>query len=96
MRYLYYFVWLIIFALGVTFGALNSQTVHLDYYIHTSAVYLPLLLVVVLAIGVLLGWLFLSPTLIKAKNASRQLKKRAEQAEEELKQLRQAPIKGDN
>lgn len=55
MRYIFYLFWVFIILLGITFAALDSQKVILNYYLDTKTVQLPFLILVVLLIGSALG-----------------------------------------
>lgn len=81
MRYIYYLIWLVIAIIGLTFGLLNARYVRLDYYFHTSEMLLPILLVITLAIGVVLGWLSVSPMLWRVRFSNSMLKRRLKKLE---------------
>ena len=74
MRYIFYLFWIFVILLGITFAALNSQKVILDYYLDTKTVQLLFLILAVLLIGAVLGMFALLPSVIKNKNAARHLK----------------------
>ena len=54
---------------------------------------LPILLMITLIIGALLGIIAMAPILIKSKQANRRLKQRIKQIELEVNNLRAIPIK---
>ncbi len=92
MRILSYLLLLIIIIIGVSFAALNSQQVLVNYYIGESTLALSLLLVIVFSAGCLLGllvglWFFLK---IKLKNYH--LKQKLKMAEKEIQNLRAIPL----
>ena len=93
MRYIAYIFWFIVIILGVLFATLNSNSVAINFYIKSFNVYLPLLLLIELAIGALLGMLAVLPALIRVKAGNRKLKQRAKQIEQEVQNLRNIPIK---
>ena len=93
MKYIFCAFWLVVMAIGVTFSGLNSRMVLINYYLDEKQVHLPILLLIVLAIGVLLGFVTLFPTLIKKKHANRRLRQRIKQIEQEVDNLRAIPIK---
>lgn len=72
MRYLYYGFWLVILMVGLTFTALNSTVVKINYYVGEANVVLPVLMMIILLVGVLLGMLALLPGLLRSKNQCRQ------------------------
>lgn len=93
MRYIFYIFWVFVILLGITFTALNSQKVILNYYLDTKTVQLPFLILAVLLIGVILGIAALLPSLIKNKNAARHLKHKVKKIEAEVQNLRTIPVK---
>lgn len=93
MRYIIGLFWLIVVVLAIIFVALNSHTIELNYYTGERQVYLPLLLFLLLVIGAILGVCAMVPIWLKAKNQKRKLKSRLRDAEQELKNLRNIPIK---
>ncbi|PHQ79799.1 MAG: hypothetical protein COB66_06135 [Coxiella sp. (in: Bacteria)] len=93
MRYIIAIFWLIVIVLAIIFVALNSHTIELNYYVGKTNMYLPLLLVIAGVVGALLGIFAMVPLWIRAKNDRRRMKGRLRQAEQELKNLRNIPIK---
>lgn len=92
MRLLSFLFLLLIIIIGVTFATLNSDMVTVHYYVGQKTMALSLLLVLVLAIGSVLGmmvgfWMFL-----KAKIKIYRLKKRLKIAEKEIENLRAIPL----
>lgn len=93
MRYVVAIFWLIIIVLAIIFVALNSNHVELNYYTGKREVYMPLLLFVTLVVGAILGVLAMVPVWLKAKQQRRCMRSRLRDAEQELKNLRNIPIK---
>lgn len=93
MRYLSYAFWLIVVILTVIFVILNSRMVVINFYAGNVTFYFPLLLIILLAVGALLGALALIPALVRAKTCNRKLKQRIQQSEQEVQNLRAIPIK---
>lgn len=93
MRVLAGIFWLIIIVLAVVFSALNSHAVHFNYYLGSFNIYLPLLLLIVLVLGALLGIVAMLPKLIRAKAKHRRLKQQARHSAQEVENLRSIPIK---
>ena len=93
MRYILYVFWVFIILLGLTFAALNSQKITLNYYLDTQTIHLPLLILVTLLIGAMLGVIAMLPSLIKNKHAARRLKSQVRHIEQEVQNLRTIPIK---
>ena len=93
MRYIVAIFWIIIIILAIIFVAMNSSTVPLNYYVGKSSIYLPLLLFITLVVGAFLGICAMLPLWLRAKNQKRKIKGRLRDAEQELKNLRNIPIK---
>lgn len=93
MRIMSYLFLLIIIIIGVTFATLNSETVTVHYYIGNRVMPLSLLLVIVLAIGSLLGMMVGFWIVLKVKIKNYRLKQRLKLAEKEIENLRAIPLK---
>lgn len=74
-RILTYLFLLIILLLGVSFAAINANSVPINYYLGVKNVPLSLLLVYSLGIGILLGFLVTLFPLLKLKHENRSLKR---------------------
>ena len=81
MRLFYLLLWIVVIIFGVTFGLLNARYVRLDYYFHTSEMLLPILLAITLIIGIVLGWLSMSPVLWRARFSNLVLRRKIKQHE---------------
>lgn len=93
MRFVFYIFWIIVIIIGVTFASLNAHTVVVDYYAGNSTLSLPLLLLITLVLGAILGILAMIPIMLKNKQATRRLKHKVKQIEQEVNNLRSIPIK---
>ena len=93
MRYITYIFWLVIILLAVVFVVLNSHSVAVNLYGSQISIYLPLFLLILLGTGAVLGVIAVLPSLWQAKNRNRKLKQRVKDAEQEVKNLREIPIK---
>ena len=91
MRYISYIVWALLILLVVTFAAVNSHTVPVDFYLGTVNVYLPLLLLLTLALGTLLGIVVMLPRIWRSKGHNRRLRAQIKQAERDIEKTRQTP-----
>ena len=96
MRYITYIFWFIIILLGIVFAVINSHSVTINLYAGDIECYLPLLLIILLALGAILGVIALMPALLRAKARNRKLKQRIKQSEQEVKNLRAIPIKDEH
>lgn len=80
--------WILIILLGVSFAATNSRNVEIHYYFGKADVYVPLLLLVELAIGALLGMVALLPQVLKLKSAVRKARQQVKRLEKKLHALK--------
>ena len=92
MRIISYFFLLIIVIFGMTFATLNSESVTINYYISQTTLPLSLLLVLIFALGCLLGMIVGIWLLIKAKLYNYRLRQRLNLAEKEIENLRAIPL----
>jgi putative membrane protein len=91
MRIISYLFLLLIVLFGITFAALNAESVTINYYIDQATLPLSLLLVIVFALGCLIGVLTSLWLLIKMKLTQFRLKSRLKSAEKEILSLRNNP-----
>ena len=92
MRIISYFFLLVIVLFGMTFATLNSESVTINYYLGQSTLPLSLLLVLVFALGCLVGMLVGFWLVIKAKMTNYRMKQRLSLAEKEIQNLRAIPL----
>lgn len=92
MRIVSYFFVLIIVLFGMMFATLNSESVTIDYYFAQSTLPLSLLLVIVFALGCMIGMMAGIWMLIKAKLLNYRLNQRLYLAEKEIDNLRAIPL----
>jgi lipopolysaccharide assembly protein A len=93
-RVLIYIVLLLLALIGVLFARLNAGDVPFDVYFSQFNVSLALLLYAALALGVLLGITISLHLALRAKRETSRLRKRLTLSEQEVKNLREIPIKG--
>jgi putative membrane protein len=84
---------LAIFFFGVTFAALNTESVTINYYFDQSTISLPLLLAIVFASGCLLGIVVGLWLVLKAKLKNYRMRYKLSMAEKEIENLRAIPLK---
>lgn len=87
MRYIILFFWLALMALGVAFSSVNATTVTLNLYVSSYTIYLPLLLLIFLAMGFLLGFLSMIRPLLKTKMHNRHLLKKLKGKTKDVRNL---------
>lgn len=92
MRIVSYFFFLAILIFGVTFAIMNSESVTINYYVGQSTLPLSLLLVLVFALGCLIGMVVGFWLLFKAKINNFRLRQRLSLAEKEIENLRAIPL----
>jgi putative membrane protein len=76
----------------MTFATLNSESVTINYYLGSSTLPLSLLLVLVFALGCLIGMLVGFWLVIKSKLSNYRLRQRLNVAEKEIENLRAIPL----
>lgn len=92
MRIISYIFIIIIIFFGVTFAVLNSESIAINYYFNQRTMPLSLLLVLVFAIGCLIGIAVSLGLLVKAKLYNYRLQQRLNLAEKEIENLRAIPL----
>ncbi|HLB57804.1 MAG TPA: LapA family protein [Gammaproteobacteria bacterium] len=93
MRFITYFLLLIIILIGVTFAVLNPAIVTVHYYLGERTLPLSLLLVFVFSGGCLLGLLVGLWLLLCVKIQNYRLKHQLKMAEKEIENLRAIPLR---
>lgn len=79
---------------GIAFSQLNSSSVRLDYYLGVLSAPLSTVVMVTLAIGCLLGITVSFIVLLSLRGENVRLRRKIALREQELKNLREIPIKG--
>ena len=88
MRIVSCFFLVVIIFFGMTFATLNSESVPINYYVGHSTQPLSLLLVIVFAMGCLIGMIVGVWLLVKVKLRNYRLRQRLALAEKEIENLR--------
>ncbi|HSH31033.1 MAG TPA: lipopolysaccharide assembly protein LapA domain-containing protein [Thiohalobacter sp.] len=83
----------VLIGVGITFTVLNPQQVTLNYLLGRLELPLALLVVLVLAVGAVLGLLVAAFMLLRLKRENRKLRRGTRQAEQEAANLRSLPVK---
>ena len=65
----------------------------INYYLNSTDIHLPVLLILMLIVGAFLGIMAMLPNIVKIKQSNRRLKSKIKQIEQEVKNLRAIPIK---
>jgi putative membrane protein len=93
VRFLKYLIILFVMVLGVAFASLNEGHVTLNYHYGELDLALPWVVLAAIALGVLLGWLASLGSLLRIKRENASLRRKANVASEEVKNLRAIPLK---
>ena len=85
-------IFIIVFAIGIAFSAINNDPVIVNYYLGILS--LPLSIVVVLSIvlGIILGALAIFVSSLQLRYENRRLHKKLEISEQEINSLRILPL----
>jgi putative membrane protein len=92
VRIISIFFMLAIVIFGITFATLNSESVTVNYYVDQSTLPLSLLLVLVFAMGCLLGVIVGLWLVLKAKIRNYRMRQKLRLAEKEIENLRAIPL----
>jgi putative membrane protein len=79
---------------GSVLARLNFEPVNLHYYFGSAEIPLALLLVMVLVCGALMGLLMTLSMILSARIGNRRLRRQLQLREQEIRNLRDIPIKG--
>ena len=92
MRIISYFFLLAIVIFGMAFATLNSESVTVNYYFDQSTLPLSLLLVIVFALGCLIGMIAGFWLVLKSKIQNYRIRQKLSLAEKEIENLRAIPL----
>ena len=67
MRLFLYLIWIILIVIGASFAVLNSHSVPINYFVGQKFVYFPLLILLLLFVGVVIGVFAMLPIIVKLK-----------------------------
>ena len=88
-------LFLFMILLGLLFHLRNQQSVQIDYYLGTLDFALSAIVVIVLCVGVILGFVVEIPAKIGQKRENARLRKQLDMVEKEIDTLRVIPVKND-
>lgn len=92
MRIFMVLFYLLLIVAGVSFSVLNAKMVDINLYYKTFSLPIPLLLVVVFAVGLVWGLVFFLFRYLRLKMAYARLKEQLMLSEKEVKNLRSIPL----
>ena len=93
MRIFSYIIWILLIIIGASFAILNSQSLSLNYFIGKTTIYFPLLFLLLLLCGAILGFFAALPFIMRSKARNHRLKQKMKALEQEVANLRTMPIK---
>lgn len=92
MKYLFLLTALVVLIVVVSFTLLNAQTVTINYYVNTAKIFLPVLLLLTVVFGVVVGFLVACPAIFRARHRVAKLRGENKQLSKEVDNLRNIPI----
>ena len=86
-------IFVVVFALGLAFSAINTAPVNINYYL--GVVTLPLSVIVILSLvaGIIIGSLTIFASTLRLRYENHYLQKKLDISEQEINSLRILPIK---
>ncbi len=93
LKLIYAVLALALFVATLSFAALNSDPVSIDYYVGRIEVPLALLIVAALGVGALLGSLVGLGRVVRVKRDMARLRRETRATEEEVRNLRALPLR---
>ena len=93
LKLIYAILALALFVVTLSFAALNSDPIPIDYYIGQVEIPLALLLVVALGVGALLGSMVGLGRVVRVKREMAKLRRESRATEEEVRNLRALPLR---
>ena len=91
-RILTIIIFIIVFAVGITFSAINTDLVNINYYLGTLSLPLSIVVVASIVLGLILGALAIFMGTIQLRYENRRLHKKLETSEQEINSLRILPL----
>lgn len=84
---------IVVFIIGLAFYLRNDQQIAVDYFLGNLELSFSVWLLIILVLGVLLGWLTSLPVIIKLKRQNSRLSRQIKVTEKEINNLRVLPVK---
>lgn len=91
-RILTIIVFIIVFAVGIAFSAINNDLVTINYYLGTLSLPLSIVVVASIVLGLILGALAIFVGTLQLRYENRRLNKKLETSEQEINSLRILPL----
>ena len=93
MRLIMMIFYFMVVLFGVSFSVLNAGAVQLNFYFKTFSIPISLLMILILALGIFIGFFVFATRYWCLKAHHRKLKHQLELTEREIKNLRSIPLK---
>lgn len=92
MRVLMLIIYLLLIILGVSFAALNADSVQVNFYFKTLSMPISVLIAMMVGVGILIGFLLFIARYWRLKIECRKMKNQLKLTEKEIKNLRSIPL----
>lgn len=96
MQILVLFFYIFLILLGISFAALNATSVAVNFYFVTLNLPISVLAVVMLGVGIIIGFLLFLMKYWRIKILNSKLKNQLKLTEREIKNLRTIPIRNED
>ncbi|QRN03921.1 DUF1049 domain-containing protein [Legionella sp. MW5194] len=93
MRLLMILFYLLLILVGVSFAALNANSVEVNFYVTTVTMPISILMTIMLGIGILVGFLIFLLRYWRLKRELARVRNQLRLTEKEIKNLRDIPLK---
>lgn len=85
-------IFILVFTVGITFSAINNDSVSINYYLGTLSLPLSIIVVISIVLGLILGASALFIGSLQLRYENRRLVKKLETSEQEINSLRILPL----
>ncbi len=92
MRIVMTIFYLVLILVGISFAALNASPVHVNFYFTTLKMPISVLMTLMLAVGMFLGFFLFLCRFLQLKSEHRKVKHQLRLTEKEIKNLRAIPL----
>ena len=88
-------IFVIVFAVGTAFSAINTNPVIINYYLGTLTAPLSVVMILSIVVGIILGAVAIFAGTLRLRYENRRLHKKLNVSEQEINSLRILPIKDE-
>lgn len=89
-------IFVIVFAVGAAFSAINTNPVIINYYLGTLTAPLSVVMILSIVAGIILGAVAIFASTLRLRYENRRLNKKLDVSEQEINSLRILPIKDEH